>query len=84
MSRGRNKTPAERALEVICSMANVPFHEFQQLLDQSQGDKATKRVFPEASYKMVKHSYFKTSTVSQAQWEEMANHIKAPKTNFGG
>ncbi len=32
MTRGRNKTHAERALELICTMAGVPFNEFQEML----------------------------------------------------
>lgn len=84
MARGRNKTPAERALEVICSMAGVPFKEFEGLLQKSQGTKASHRDFPESSYKMVKNSYFKNSSVSQAQWKELADHVISPKDNFGG
>lgn len=83
MSRGRNKTPAERALEVICSMAGVSFKEFEELLEKSQGSKATQRQFPESSYKMVKDNYFKHSSVSQTQWKELVDHIKKPKDNFG-
>lgn len=84
MTRGRNKTPAERALEVICSMAGMPFNEFEKLLEKSQGSKASYRDFPESSYKMVKNNYFKNSSVSQDQWRELANHIRSPKDNFGG
>lgn len=83
MARGRNKTPAERALEVICSMAGVPFKEFEELLENSQGDKASQRDFPESSYKMVKNNYFKNSSVSQDQWKDLVKHIKNPKDNFG-
>ena len=83
MSRGRNKTPAERALEAICTMAGVPFKEFEELLEKSQGDKASERVFPESSYEMVRDSYFKNSSVSKAQWKELYEHISNPKTNFG-
>jgi len=83
MARGRNKTPAERALEVICSMAGVPFKEFEQLLEKSQGDKAKLRPFPESSYNMVKNSYFKHSSVSQTQWRELVEHITNPRDNFG-
>ena len=50
MARGRNKTPAERALEVICTMAGVSFEEFQEQLEKSQGDKASKRAFPEQRF----------------------------------
>ena len=82
MSRGRNKTPAERALELICTMANVPFSEFQEMLKKSQ--ESSERAFPESSYYMVRKLYFKDSKISQAQWEELYQHIKSPKTNFGG
>jgi hypothetical protein len=30
--RGRNKTPAERALELVCAKAGISFAEFQVLL----------------------------------------------------
>ena len=83
MSRGRNKTPAERALEAICTMAGVSFKEFEELLEKSQGNKASKRDFPESSYDMVRNSYFKNSSINQAQWEELYEHISNPKTNFG-
>lgn len=83
MSRGRNKTPAERALEVICTMAGVSFDEFQELLKKSQGDKAKEREFPESSYNMVKTNYFKNSSISQSEWEEIYQHISNPKSNFG-
>ena len=83
MARGRNKTPAERALEVICTMAGVSFEEFQEQLKKSQGEKAKAREFPESSYNMVKANYFKTSSISQAQWEELYEHITNPKSNFG-
>lgn len=84
MNRGRRKTPAERALEVVCVMAGISFEEFQELLEKSQGDKASPREFPESSYNMVKNSYFKNSSLSQAQWKEIADHCKKPRTNFGG
>jgi len=83
MPRGRNKTPAERALEVICSMSGMTFQEFQELLDKSQGDKASQRVFPETSYDMIKNRYFKNSSVNLAQWKELASHVKSPRDNFG-
>ena len=83
MSRGRNKTPAERALEVICTMAGVSFKEFEELLEKSQGNKASKRDFPLSSYLMVKNSYFKNSSINQAQWKELYEHISNPKSNFG-
>ena len=83
MARGRNKTPAERALEVICTMAGVSFDEFQELLKKSQGDKAREREFPESSYNMVKTNYFKNSSISQSEWKEIYQHISNPKSNFG-
>jgi hypothetical protein len=83
MSRGRNKTPAERALEVICSMAGVSFEEFEDLLKKSQGEKAGERSFPESSYEMVRKSYFKDSSITASQWRELYEHLKNPKTNFG-
>lgn len=83
MARGRNKTPAERALEVICTMAGVSFEEFQEQLKKSQGDKASHRAFLESSYEMVKKSYFKNSSVSKAQWKELYEHITKPRDNFG-
>ncbi len=84
MPRGRNKTPAERALEVICSMAGYSFDEFQELLEKSQGDKACERAFPETSYKMVKKNYFKNSTIGKSEWQDLLNHITSPRDNFGG
>jgi cytochrome P450 len=83
MARGRNKTPAERALEVICTMAGVPFDEFQQQLEKSQGDKANPRTFPESSYNMVKNNYFKNSSINQQEWKDLYQHITNPKSNFG-
>ena len=83
MTRGRNKTPAERALEAVCAMAGIPFEEFQELLKKSQGDKASHRIFPESSYEMVRKSYFKNSSISKAQWKEIHQHITKPKDNFG-
>lgn len=83
MTRGRNKTPAERALEVICTMAGVSFEEFEEQLKKSQGDKSSERSFPESSYDMVKKQYFKNSSISQAQWKELYGHISNPKSNFG-
>jgi len=83
MTRGRNKTPAERALEVICTMAGVSFEEFEEQLKKSQGNTATERAFPESSYKMVKKQYFKNSSISKTEWKEIYEHIKNPKANFG-
>lgn len=83
MSRGRNKTPAERALEVICTMAGVSFEEFQEQLEKSQGNKASERAFPESSYNMVKTNYFKNSSISQQEWKDLYQHITSPKSNFG-
>ena len=83
MTRGRNKTPAERALEVICTMAGVSFEEFQEQLKKSQGNTATERAFPESSYDMVKTNYFKKSSISQSEWKELYQHITNPKSNFG-
>lgn len=79
----RNKTPAERALEVICAMADVPFEEFQRLLEKSQGNNASERPFPQSSYKMVKDSYFNQSEIPQEEWGELFQHIQKPKSNFG-
>jgi hypothetical protein len=79
----RNKTPAERALEVICAKAGVPFEEFQILLEKSQGINATERIFPQSSYMMVKDSYLKQSEIPQEEWAELFQHIKKPKRNFG-
>jgi len=79
----RNKTPAERALEVICTMADVPFEDFQILLEKSQGNNASERPFPQTSYKMVKNSYFNQSEIPQEEWGELLQHIKKPKSNFG-
>lgn len=84
MTRGRNKTPAERSLEVICTMADVSFEEFEEQLKKSQGNTASERVFPKSSYDMVKKQYFKNSTISQSQWKELYQHISNPKSNFGG
>lgn len=83
MTRGRNKTPAERALEVICTMADVSFEEFQEQLKKSQGNTATEREFPESSYNMVKTNYFKKSSISQQEWKDLYQHITNPKSNFG-
>jgi cytochrome P450 len=73
---GRNKTPAERALEVICTMAGIPFSEFEQLLKKSQGDRARERDFPESSY-------FNNSSISKDEWRKLFQHCKEPKSNFG-
>ena len=83
MVRGRNKTPAERALEVICTMAGVSFKDFKCLPGKPQGDKATQRDFPESSYDMVRKSYFKNSSIKNDQWKELYEHIKNPRVNFG-
>lgn len=83
MTRGRNKTPAERALEVICTMAGVSFEEFQEQLKKSQGNTATERAFPKSSYNMVKTNYFKNSSINQSEWKELYQHITNPKSNFG-
>ena len=80
-ARGRNKTPAERALELICTMAGVPFDEFQDLLKKSQG--TSEREFPEKSYEMVRNNYFEGSNITKAQWVELYAHIKSPRTKFG-
>jgi hypothetical protein len=80
---GRNKTPAERALEVICTMAGIPFSEFEQLLKKSQGDRARERDFPESSYEMVRKSYFNNSSISKDEWRKLFQHCKEPKSNFG-
>ena len=43
MKRGRNKTPAERALELICAKANLSYEEFIVLVEKSQGEKSKSR-----------------------------------------
>jgi hypothetical protein len=79
----RNKTPAERALELICTMADIPFEDFEDLLRKSQGDKATERQFPQSSYRMVKKNYLKGSGIDKKQWNDLYQHLKKPKSNFG-
>ena len=81
--RGRNKNPAERALELVCAKAGVSFVEFQVLLSNSQGDKAHGRPFPETSYQLVEKSYLPSSALTKEDWLEIFNHLKSPKDNFG-
>ena len=83
MLKRKNKTPAERALEVICAMANVPFEDFCDLLERSQGDNASPRECPESSYNMVKHGYFKDSMITEDQWKDIFGHVSKPRKNFG-
>lgn len=81
--RGRNKTPAERALELICAKAGLSFEEFETLLLNSQGDKATIRSFPKRSYSLVKNNYLDDSSLEKAHWLNILNHVTKPKDNFG-
>jgi hypothetical protein len=81
--RGRNKTPAERALELVCAKAGISFAEFQVLLSNSQGDKANERPFPETSYQLVEKNYLPSSALTQEDWLEIFNHLKSPNDNFG-
>ena len=81
--RGRNKTPAERALELVCAKAGISFAEFQVLLSNSQGDKACEREFPKTSYLLVDKNYLASSALTQEDWLEIFNHLKSPKDNFG-
>ena len=52
MPNRRNWTPAERALQLICAMAEVSFEEYQSLLDKSQ--EATRKAANEGGYDIVK------------------------------
>ena len=81
--RGRNKTPAERALELVCAKAGISFAEFQVLLSNSQGDKAKGRPFPETSSQLVEKNYLPSSALTQEDWLEIFNHLKSPNDNFG-
>lgn len=80
----RNYTFAERALQLICAKAGLPYEEFEKMLEASHhitkmGDY---RKSPESSYNMVRNSYhldFYEVRVAKA----MLEHVKGPKTNFG-
>ena len=86
MSRGRNKTPAERALEVICVLADVPYEDFCKVLEQSQGERCTPRPCPESSYDMVGKRYFRNALHQfppRELWLKVLEHVKSPKIDFG-
>lgn len=81
----RNYSPAERALQLICAKAGVPYSQFLKLWEQSQ-DKP-RRGSPESSYTMVQKSYLTSSdvqpSVKQLTYQEMYEHIVSPKKGFG-
>ena len=80
MKRGRNKTPAERALELICAKANLSYEEFIVLVEKSQGEKASPRHMPEGSYDNIKLQYVANSGISESQWRLLLAHILHPKS----
>ena len=81
MGRGRNYTPAERALQLICAKAGASYEEFNSLMSQSQGKEP--RTSPESSYKMVKHNYLSDLETNAVDWAEMLNHVRSPRDGFG-
>jgi len=81
MARGRNYTPAERALQLICAKAGASYKEFYALMEQSQGKEP--RTSPESSYKMVRENYLSDLETNAVDWTEMLNHIRSPRDKFG-
>ena len=81
MSRGRNYTPAERALQLICAKAGCNYEEFAKLMEQSQGK--SPRTSPKSSYKMLVERYLSDLETNAVDWSEMLNHIRSPKRGFG-
>jgi len=81
MPRGRNYTPAERALQLICAKAGASYEEFYALMEQSQGKEP--RTSPESSYKMVRENYLSDLETNSVDWAEMLNHVRSPKDQFG-
>jgi len=74
-------TPAERALQLICAKAGVPFEEFQKLFEASQSQ--SYRDSPESSYKMVQSSYLPEAAGHEDLFKLMHEHIVSPKSGFG-
>jgi hypothetical protein len=81
MARGRNYTPAERALQLICAKAGLSYEEFCKLMEQSQGKEP--RVSPENSYKMVQENYLSDLETNAEDWAEMLNHVRGPRNGYG-
>tara|TARA_Y100001973_G_scaffold91179_1_gene139548 strand:- start:634 stop:891 length:258 start_codon:yes stop_codon:yes gene_type:complete len=81
MARGRNYTPAERALQLICAKAGASYEEFCKLMEQSQGKEP--RVSPKSSYKMLIERYLSDLETNAVDWAEMLNHVRGPKRGFG-
>ena len=74
-------TPAERALQLICAKAGVPFEEFQKLFEASQNQ--SYRNSPESSYRMVEKSYVPEAEGHKSLFRKMYSHITSPKSGFG-
>jgi len=81
MARGRNYTPAERALQLICAKAGLSYEEFSKLMEQSQGKEP--RVSPRNSYKMVQENYLSDLVTFAEDWEAMLDHVRGPKSGYG-
>lgn len=81
MSRGRNYTPAERALQLVCAKAGLSYERFCELMAQSQGK--TPRVSPESSYRMVKESYCTDIETNVEDYSKMLEHVVGPKSGYG-
>tara|TARA_Y100000592_G_scaffold94261_1_gene158738 strand:- start:6567 stop:6824 length:258 start_codon:yes stop_codon:yes gene_type:complete len=81
----RNYSPAERALQLICAKAGLPYREFLKLWEQSQS--LPRRGTPESSYLMVEKSYVTRTegqpVAEQRTYQEMYAHIVSPKKGFG-
>lgn len=81
----RNYTFAERALQLICAKAGVPYEEFEKMLEASYH--ITKmgeyRKSPESSYNMVRNSYKLHDGLTEDVCKAMFEHIKGPKSHFG-
>jgi len=81
VSRPRNYTPAERALQLICAKAGLSYEEFCELMEKSQGKEP--RVSPRSSYKMVRENYLSDLETNSEDWEAMLEHVRGPKKGFG-
>lgn len=81
----RNYSPAERALQLICAKAGVPYSQFLKLWEQSQ--ELSRRESPESSYRMVQKSYLPSAegqpSAEPLAYRKMYEHIVSPKKGFG-
>ena len=77
----RKYTPAERALQLICAKAGIPFQEFQKLFEASQSQSF--RSSPESSYRMVQKNYLPEASEHQDLFRSMLAHVVSPKSGFG-